>query len=214
MDRIKKLCGFLDKCESFADIGCDHGYCTLYMLKNGLCKTAVIADISDKCLNKAERLLSDYIKCGRVSSFCCNGLKEISPDISQVLIAGMGGEEIVNILKTAYIPVSFVFQPMKNAQKLREYLIACGAEITLDKPFESGGKFYYVIKGIANGKSEYTRAQLAFGKDLNCAETKAYIGVELQKLLQYSKRKMSEAHLAEINNRITFIQKVLQNEIK
>mgnify|MGYP003307993812 CR=1 FL=1 len=35
--RIDTLCSLLDKVETFADVGCDHGYCSEYMLKNGLC---------------------------------------------------------------------------------------------------------------------------------------------------------------------------------
>ena len=80
MDRIKTLCSYLDKCETFADVGCDHGYCTLYMLKNGLCRTAVISDISAKCLEKAQKLLKDYISENRVTAVCCNGLEKIDHD--------------------------------------------------------------------------------------------------------------------------------------
>ena len=141
MDRIHKLCAYLDNCECFADVGCDHGYCTQYMLKNNKCKTAVISDISEKCLAKAEKLLKDYIKIGTVQSVVCNGLQKIDEKTDQILIAGMGGEELIQILTSAYIPQTFTFQPMKNVQKVREYLIANGAEITVDEPFESGCKF-------------------------------------------------------------------------
>ena len=48
MDRIKKLCTYLQPCNIFADVACDHGYCAEYMLKNGLCERAVISDISEK----------------------------------------------------------------------------------------------------------------------------------------------------------------------
>ena len=87
MDRINKLCAYLEKCETFADIGCDHGYCTLYMLENNLCKRAVISDVSSKCLEKAERLLKDYIEEGRAASVCCFGLDEVDENIELTLIA-------------------------------------------------------------------------------------------------------------------------------
>ena len=32
--RIRTLCSLLEKTDVFADVGCDHGYCTEYMLKN------------------------------------------------------------------------------------------------------------------------------------------------------------------------------------
>ena len=39
--RIETLCSLLTAAKSFADVGCDHGYCTEYMLKSGLCEKAV-----------------------------------------------------------------------------------------------------------------------------------------------------------------------------
>lgn len=215
MDRIKKLCSYLETCESFADVGCDHGYCTLYMLKNNLCKRAVISDVSQKCLNKAETLLQDFIKGGQVTSVCCDGLEKIDKNTEQILIAGMGGEEIINILKTAYIPRSFVFQPMKNVRKLREYLIENKTEISVDEPFEISGKFYYVIKGRKYGKiTPYSEAELDFGKSLKSAETKAYIGVELQKKQTYLERRLSVEHRTEIQRQIDYLKGVLQGEIE
>ena len=97
MDRIKKLCTYLQPCNTFADVACDHGYCAEYMLKNGLCERAVISDISEKSLSKAETLLSVYIKNGRCCAACCDGLEGLDVNTDEALIAGIGGEEIVKI---------------------------------------------------------------------------------------------------------------------
>lgn len=193
MDRINKLCAFLDKCESFADIGCDHGYCTRYMLKNGLCNTAVIADISEKCLEKAQNLLARYIQSGVCRSVCCDGLDGVGV-CEQVIIAGMGGEEITAILKRGYIPEKFVLQPMRNTRALREFLLSSGAEITRDTVFTSGGKFYTVIKGVARGNADaygakiYSEAELEYGKELTTPAVKEFLISELTKKKEYLSR--------------------------
>lgn len=213
MDRIDKLCAYLDPCESFADIGCDHGYCTRYMLRNNLCKTAVISDISEKCLDKARKLLSAYIADGKVKAVRCNGLSEIDKNIKQVLIAGLGGEEIINILKNSFIPKSFVLQPMKNARLVREYLINCGAEITTDEYFESGGKFYSVIKGRKEGNTPtYAEVNLCFGKNIFCAGTRGYIAQELKKKRGYLERNLSNKAREDILRQIKFMEEVLTSE--
>ena len=215
MDRIDKLCAYLDPCESFADIGCDHGYCTQYMLKFGLCKRAVISDISEKCLDKAKTLLSAYIKGGIVTAVCCNGLSQIDKNTEQILIAGMGGEEIINIFKSSFIPRNFVLQPMKNVPLVREYLIGCGAEITTDEYFESGGKFYSVIKGKKDGKTPtYTAVNLLFGKNISCSGTLGYIAQELEKKRSYLERNLSEKTREDIVLQIKFMEEVLANEIE
>ena len=89
--RIRLLCGQLAACETFADVGCDHGYCTQYMLEENLFRRAVVSDISAGSLSKAEKLLSAYIAAGRVAPVCCPGLEKIPKGTEQVLIAGMGG---------------------------------------------------------------------------------------------------------------------------
>lgn len=213
MDRINKLCAYLDACKSFADVGCDHGYCTEYMLRNGLCESAVISDISEKCLKKAENLLSEYITAGKVRSVCSYGLDGIDFDIEQILIAGMGGEEILNILKASFIPKKFVLQPMKNCRAVREYLLSQGACITVDEAFESGGKFYFVIKGVRSGKkTEYTDIRLDYGLSADGADMQKYLKSELNKKLGYLKRELSEKSRAEIEVQVEKIRRLLKYE--
>lgn len=212
MERINKLCAFLDKCESFADIGCDHGYCTRYMLKNGLCNTAVISDISDKCLKKAQNLLARYIQSGVCRSVCCDGLDGVGV-CEQVLIAGMGGEEITAILKRGYIPEKFVLQPMRNMRTLRVFLLSSGAEITRDTVFTSGGKFYAVIKGVARGdRKTYTEAELEYGRELDTPAVKEFLYSELNKKMQYLRRVPSGSD-GKLEGEINLINGVLNGGI-
>ena len=124
--RIETLCSLLGKAKTFADVGCDHGYCSEYMLKNDLCEKAILSDISKGSLAKAEELLAEYIADGRAVSVLGDGFLGVPADTEEVLIAGMGGSEIVSILsdkKYGFIPKRFVFQPMHDAEKLRRYLI-------------------------------------------------------------------------------------------
>ena len=79
--RLSTLFSELEKCEKFADVGCDHGYCAA---------------------------------AGKVTSVCCDGLEKIPRDCDLVLIAGMGGEEIVTILKNGFLPRKLLLQPMKK----------------------------------------------------------------------------------------------------
>ncbi len=211
MDRIKKLCSYLDRCSVFADVGCDHGYCTLYMLKNGLCDRAVISDISAKCLQKAESLLSDYIENGVCRSVCCNGLP--SEEADEVLIAGMGGQEIIDIMNWAPIPEKFVLQPMKNAPQLRIFLMSRAVQIIEDCVFESGGKFYRVIKGSWGGipSCDYTQLELEFGKSREKADLD-YLVCELEKKKSYLSACTDFEARKKIEENIKRIERVLSGE--
>ena len=99
-DRLEKIFSIIPECEVFADIGCDHGYMAEAMLTRDKAKKVIIADISEKCLQKAKDLLYPYIKSGRAISVVANGFIGL-PNSDVALIAGMGGEEICAILKGA-----------------------------------------------------------------------------------------------------------------
>lgn len=164
--RLAAVCGELEKCDTFADVGCDHGYCTLYMLENGLCRTAQISDISAKSLKKAQALLSAYIAEGRVCPVVCDGLAGVDRGTEQVLIAGMGGEEIVKILSDGFLPPKLVLQPMKNAEKVRAFLLGRGYALLHDHTFYADKKFYDLIKAVKGGKQEeYNKDMLSFGRE-------------------------------------------------
>ena len=210
MDRIEQLCSFLDSCNVFADVACDHGYCAKYMLDSGLCNRAVISDISEKSLSKAQTLLSCYIENGLCRSVCCDGLEKID-GADEILIAGIGGEEILKILQNAYIPEKFVFQPMKNARQLRAYLLEKGCNITADDVFTDEKKYYFVIKGErAGGSNCYTETQLEFGKNsLKTPVLKEYLKEELAKKCGYLKRKLSQIARKEIEESIRFLEDTL-----
>ena len=96
--RIDTLCSLLEKSDTFADVGCDHGYCSEYMLENGLCEKVIFSDVSKGSLAKAQKLLGSYVLEKRATAVLGDGFFGVPKDTQQVLIAGMGGSEIVCIL--------------------------------------------------------------------------------------------------------------------
>ena len=95
--RLERIFSEIPPCKVFADIGCDHGYMTKAMVESGKCERAIVSDVSAKCLEKAQTLLSDYIGSGVVESVVSDGFEKVGA-CDLALIAGMGGEEITAIL--------------------------------------------------------------------------------------------------------------------
>ena len=224
--RIDTLCSLLDKVETFADVGCDHGYCSEYMLENGLCERAILSDISKGSLAKAEALLAPYIRQGKAVSVLGNGFYGVPSDVDEVLIAGMGGSEIVSILsdeKHGFMPKRFVFQPMHDAEKLRRYILENGGYIERDFTFQDV-KFYDVIVG---GKCEsegqafeppYTDAEYEFGRD-NLREYPAAFTARIRKLLSGIEKYLQQPNLQpsskeDLLKRKARLEGVLNGEIK
>lgn len=161
--RLNQLFSALAPCKKFADVGCDHGYVAHMMITEGKAERVVISDISAPCLKKAEELLSAYMG-DRVTSVVCDGLSGVDTDCDQVLIAGMGGEEIISILSSSpFLPERLVVQPMKNVDKVRKRLLSLGYRIVKDYIFRDV-KFYNLIV-CERGEDSYSEEEIFFGRD-------------------------------------------------
>ena len=220
--RIDTLCSFLRKAESFADVGCDHGYCSEFVLTKGLCDKVIFSDVSRGSLQKAQTLLARFVKEGRAIGVLGDGFYGVPKDTEEVLIAGMGGSEIVSILsdkKYGFIPRYFVFQPMHDSEKLRRYLIEKGAKINRDFTFEDG-KFYDLIVGeFGNGeKQAYTDAEYEFGKENLSAMPQAFktrTEKQIKNIDKYLLQpSLQEESKAELLQRQARLKGVLSGEIK
>ena len=88
--RLEIICAHLPHAEVFADIGCDHGYCTAYVLEKGLCERAYVSDISAACLKKAETLLAAEIAAGRGGPRGAAGLGG-AQEAGRGALSGVGG---------------------------------------------------------------------------------------------------------------------------
>lgn len=222
--RIDTLCSLLAPAKVFADVGCDHGYCTEYMLKNGLCERAIFSDVSKGSLAKAEKLLTSFVQEGRAVGVLGDGFFGVSADVDEVLIAGMGGSEIVSILsdkKHGFLPKRFVFQPMHDSEKLRRYILENGGYLQRDYTFEDG-KFYDVLVGgvKADGQEieDYTDAEYEFGRENLATMPKAFVK-RTQKQINNIGKYLNEPNLQEESKQALLLRRerlqgVLNGEIK
>ena len=163
-DRLERIFALIPSCEVFADVGCDHGYIAYEMIKRGKAKKVIIADISKKCLSKAELLLAPFIEQNKAISVVANGFNGL-PESDVGLVAGMGGEEICSILENAKsLPKTLVLQPMKNADKVRKCVVKLGYKIEKDFVFYSADKFYDIML-LSVGEDNLTQQEIEFGRD-------------------------------------------------
>lgn len=147
---------------NLADIGADHGYIGINYATNNPNNVVVGSDISKMSIQKAENTakqlgLTNYIT--RVG----DGLAPINDlPVDVVLISGMGGEEIINILSGSKSYSMYVLSPQKNADKVRFFLSKAGYVPTKDYKVLSEGKFYDVIVAI-KGDYNPSESELFFG---------------------------------------------------
>jgi len=149
--RIEFILENLDKVNTIADIGTDHGYVPLVALRRGICSKAIACDINKDPLDKA-RLNAILEGMGDELEFRLGG--GLSPlkdnEVEEVIIAGMGGNLIRDILEDDISKVSnldvLVLQPAQNPEVLREYLYKNNYEILKEDLCYDEGIFYELFK--------------------------------------------------------------------
>ncbi len=194
-DRLVEIFSLIPNCETFADIGCDHGYVSYAMLKEKKAKKVIFSDVSAKCLKKAEDLLDPFVKLGLAEGIVSDGFLAL-PEVEVSLIAGMGGEEIVSIINNApFLPKTFILQPMKNSEKVRALLILKGYKIIKDYTFYSDKKYYDLILATV-GKDTLTEEEIYFGRTNLLEKPTAFIE-KWQSKKEEIKRYLSEKTLKE-----------------
>ena len=186
---MRSLGARLDTCLSLingerciTDVGTDHGRLPVYALKQGRTERAVAVDISEKSLRKATLLAE---KEGvTLTAVVCDGLKGVrAEDASLVIIAGMGGREIVKILEEAPFPLErAIFVPHTHAVFLRSYLRERDVRIDRDIMVAEGDHYYPVI--LADLRHPWRETDNVYVGREGDART-AYIEMRLKKINAY-----------------------------
>lgn len=163
--RLQAAADLIDYADSVIDIGTDHGYLPIYLLKTGKVKAACAADIRKGPLENAkENIVNGGVDCECVLS---DGFKNICKKYSLACICGMGGETIVNIITEGkdITPDTLILQPMTGADKLRKFLYENGYGITDEAFVTEGEKVYCIIKAKKTGVNiPFTYSDLFLGK--------------------------------------------------
>jgi len=149
MNRIDSICKLITKHGIIADIGCDHGKVSAYIVKNNLADVLIVNDISAPSLDKARQRL-DKINCRGgnlppdIKFLCCDGA-ELQKDLDLAIITGVGGKNIGEIVQ-AITPQNLIVSPQKNAPELRQTLIQLGYQCVYDEVITDKKKSYILMK--------------------------------------------------------------------
>ena len=209
--RLTEIFNALPTCRVFADVGCDHGYISLEMLKSNKAEKVIFSDISKKCLQKARELLCEYVIEGRAEAYVSNGFESLPP-FDLALIAGMGGEEIISIIEKAKdLPQKLVLQPMKNSPKVREVLLEKGYKFIKDYTFKAENKFYDLMV-LEKGSDLLTKEEIEFGKTNLALKPIAFlekISIRKNAILSYiEKENISSLAKDELAEELKRIEKI------
>ncbi|HAT4105791.1 tRNA (adenine(22)-N(1))-methyltransferase [Clostridium perfringens] len=157
--RLKRIAEHVDKCESVADIGTDHGYIPIYLVKEGICKKAIASDINKGPIEKAKVNVAFEGISNKVKCLLGPGLNPLKVgEVNGVILAGMGGNLTRDILLADMDKVKkydfIILQPAQNPEVLREFLYKNDYEIIDEDLIKDEGRFYELFKVKYNENSE------------------------------------------------------------
>jgi len=173
-DRLKLVSDFVTEGNILADIGTDHGYIPIYLILNGKIPYAYAMDVNKGPLIRAKENVKKYSLEDKITIRLSDGLEALnSKEADTVLIAGMGGELTLKILKNGKEILKdvreLVLSPHSEIHLIREYLLKNDYEITREDMIFDGGKYYTIIKAVRNKNAdnvEYLKSKtyLEYGK--------------------------------------------------
>ena len=154
--RLKKCSEFATKNGIVADIGTDHGYLAIYLIQNEISQHVYACDVNEKPLSAAIKNISNNNLEDKITTILSDGLENVpSENITDVIIAGMGGELISRILsnqKWLENNINLILQPMTKAEYLREWLYKNGYYIKSENAIEEDNFNYTVINAVYSGE--------------------------------------------------------------
>lgn len=194
--RLQAIADYVPKGSVVADIGTDHGYIPVFLIRNRVASKIIATDINVGPLKNAISYIDKNNYGDFIDTRLGNGLKCLSPnEVDTIIIAGMGGLLIIDILEDSKDITEtadyFILQPMVASEELRKYLYSNKYTIIDEKLAKEGSKFYEIML-VTHGEENIE-------KD---------IYYEIGKKLVENKDK----HLKEfIENKITKTERVLIN---
>ncbi len=167
--RLERVAANVPVGARLADIGSDHGYLPVALMRRGVITAAVAGEVATTPFHAAQRTVRDNGLEQHVSVRLADGLAAIEPGdgITAISVCGMGGETIRDILDSGKAHLSgaerLILQPNGGEQPLRQWLMDNGYRILGEELLRENRFYYEIIVAERAGPVAYTDEQLYFG---------------------------------------------------
>lgn len=160
------------------DVGCDHALLDIYLVKENRGITAIGSDVKAGPLEKAKENIKKYQVEKEVELRLGNGIETIDEKVDTIVISGMGGLNMVGILK-------YKTHLLKNVQRIilspnnyqeftRREIVKLGFFIKDEYLVEENNIIYQIIV-FEKGKARYKRCEYLYGPILLSKQDELFI---------------------------------------
>lgn len=210
-ERLKKIADYAIEGGTILDIGSDHAYLPIYLVKEELVSQAIAGEVVEGPYEKAKKEVANQALTNKISVRLGNGFEVLKKNesINTVFICGMGGLLISEIIekgeKQNKIPKNsrLVLQANNKEKELRVNLSHWNFQIIEESIVKENNKFYeiMVVKKVEN-QPIYSKEEFSYGPIL-LKEKNSIFQEKWQKIIDKNKEILENLdknkHLQEIN---------------
>ena len=149
--RLQAVADMVSKGRRVADIGCDHGYVSIYLYRQRQCERVIAMDVKKGPLERAKTNIERYGLSDYIDVRLSDGTAALNPgEADTLLMSGMGGRLTIRILEEGFVRLGrfeeLVLQPQSELFVVRAFLRRQGIQIVDEQMVIDDGKFYTIIK--------------------------------------------------------------------
>ena len=164
--RLERVAAHIPAGARLADIGSDHAYLPVALMRRGAIAAAVAGEVAATPFQAANRTVADNGLTQHITVRLADGLAaiEAGDDITAVSLCGMGGETIRDILDSGKARLNgrerLILQPNGGEQRLRQWLMDNGYRILHEELLLENRFYYEIIVAERAGAVAYTEEQV------------------------------------------------------
>ncbi|MDO4169968.1 MAG: class I SAM-dependent methyltransferase [Lachnospiraceae bacterium] len=206
--RLQTIADMVSEGNRLVDIGTDHGYIPIDLLRKGKIPTAIAMDVGVGPLERARDHIQAYCLADKAVCRLSDGFKEYQQgEADTAVIAGMGGDLMSKILEegSSKLPEELILQPQSEWFKVRIFLQNHEYKIVEEEMLKEDGKYYVVIKAVCGSGETLNESEILYGPYLL-----AHKHPVLQEYLQYTKHTLEKilANLEQVDTESAKTRKI------
>lgn len=151
--RLQTIASFVPPGSRVVDVGTDHGYIPIYLVKNEISPGAIAMDVRSGPLKRAAEHVQQEGLEGQIALRLSDGLEALKEgEADTAVISGLGGLLMQEILRRGQEVAGtiryFVLSPQSDIPGVRVFLRKNGYRIEKEAFIKDEGKYYTVMLAV------------------------------------------------------------------
>lgn len=169
--RLKTIAQMITPCPVVADVGCDHGYLAIRLVKTGTAGRVIAMDVAKGPLSRAKANIKRAGYGDRIETRLSDGVARLAPgEANAVVMAGIGGSLMMRLMqkdRQILDTVSeLILSPQSEIEQVRIFLAGHSYIIREEQMITDGGKDYVIFR-TGHGHMRYEkRCEYKYGRCL------------------------------------------------